>query len=224
MIMLRSTFQSLIAARDAYYATYRFGDVFARLERAPLGVASRLEQIPGVAVVEPRIVEEVMVPLADEPDPIPGRIVSIPDDGTPAVNDIYLRAGRLPAIGATDEAVVLEQFATAHHLVAGDRIPVVVNGKLRELAIVGIALSPEYVLAMSGREMVADNRRFVVLWMLRGVVAPAYRMEGAFDDVSLAARARARRCRRCSRPWTPSSRATAGCTRCRARSRCRTTR
>ena len=185
MIMLRSTFQSLLAARDVYYANYRFADVFARLERAPLGVAARLEQIPGVAVVEPRIVEEVMVPLAGEPDPISGRIVSIPDDGAPALNDLYLRAGRLPAIGASDEAVILEQFASAQHLVVGDRLPVVVNGKLRDLAIVGIALSPEYVLAMSGREMIADNRRFVVLWMLRGVVAPAYRMEGAFDEVSL---------------------------------------
>ena len=33
MIMLRSTWQSLLGARDAYYERYRFGDVFAHLER-----------------------------------------------------------------------------------------------------------------------------------------------------------------------------------------------
>lgn len=184
MIMMRSTFQSLVAARDAYYTSHRFADVFARLERAPASTASRLAQIPGVALVAPRIVEEVMVPLTGEPDPIVGRIVSIPDDGVPPLNAIYLRLGRLPATGATDEAVILEQFATAHELELGDRLPVIINGRRRELSIVGVALSPEYVLAMSGREMIADNRRFVVIWMLDSVVAPAYRMEGAFNDVS----------------------------------------
>jgi putative ABC transport system permease protein len=185
MIMLRSTFRSLLGSRDAYYASYRFADVFARLERAPLEVAARLAEIPGVAVVSSRIVEEVMVPLPGEPDPIAGRIVSIPDRGTPPLNDLYLRAGRPPSEGASDEAVILEQFASAQHLTLGERLPVVINGRLREVAIVGIALSPEYVLAMSGREMVADNRRFVVLWMPRDIVAAAYRMEGAFNDVSL---------------------------------------
>jgi putative ABC transport system permease protein len=183
MIMLRSTWQSLVGARDAYYADYRFGDVFAHLERAPDQVAARLAALPAVAVVYPRVVEDVMVPLAGEPDPISGRVVSIPDDGPPPLGALYLRAGRMPAAGARDEAVVLEQFAAAHHLAAGDALPVVINGRLRALRLVGIALSPEYVLAMSGKEMIADNRRFAVLWMRRDTVGPAFRMEGAFNDV-----------------------------------------
>ena len=184
MIMMRSTWQSLTAARDAYYEQYRFSDVFAHVERAPDTVIARLEKLPGVAVVAPRLVENVMVPMPDEPDPVTGRIVSIPDAGEPPLDALYVRTGRLPAPGAPDEAVVLEQFATAYHLVPGERIPVVMNGRLRSIAVVGIALSPEYVLAMSGTEMVPDNRRFVVLWMRRGIVAPAFRMEGAFDDVT----------------------------------------
>jgi putative ABC transport system permease protein len=124
-----------------------------------------------------------MLPLAGEPDPVTGRIVSLPDAGRPPLNELYLRAGRLP--DAADEAVILEQFATAHRLEPGARLPVVINGRLRSIHVVGIALSPEYVLAMSGREMVPDNRRFVVLWMRRGAVAPAFRMEGAFNDAAL---------------------------------------
>jgi hypothetical protein len=102
--------------------------------------------------------------------------VGIPDDGAPPLCGLYLRAGRLPAIGAYDEAVVLEQFAEAHHLSPGDRLPVVINGRLRRQQLVGIALSSEYVLAISGRERVADNRRFAVLWMRRGAVALAFRL------------------------------------------------
>ncbi len=185
MIMLRSTLTSLLGARDAYYERYRFADVFARLERAPDDVAKQLERLPGVAVASTRIVEDVMVPMSDEPDPITGRVISIPDRGRPPLDDVYLRAGRMPIEGAPDEAVVLEQFTEAHHLVPGDELPVVINGRLRQIRIVGIALSPEYVLAMSGRELAPDNRRFAVLWMLHAEVAPAFRMEGAFNDVAI---------------------------------------
>jgi putative ABC transport system permease protein len=183
MLMLRSTWRSLLAARDTYYEQARFADAFVRLERAPDAVAARLEKLPGVALVDTRIVEEVMLPIAGERDPVTGRIVSLPDTGRPPLDELYLRAGRLP--GAGDEAVVLEQFARAHQLEPGARLPVVINGRLRLIRVVGIALSPEYVLAISGREMAADNRRFAVLWMRRGAVAPAFRMEGAFNDVAL---------------------------------------
>lgn len=185
MLMLRSTWQSLLAARDAYYEEARFADVFVRLERAPDAIAARLEQIPGVALVDTRVVEEVMLPLPGERDPVTGRIVSLPDTGRPPLNELVLRAGRLPDPGAADEATVLEQFAAAHQLAPGARLPVVINGRLRSIHVVGIALSPEYVLAMSGREMAPDNRRFVVLWMRRGAIAPAFQMEGAFNDAAL---------------------------------------
>jgi putative ABC transport system permease protein len=184
MLMMRSTYGSLLAARDSYYASYRFGDVFARLERAPDALATRLEAIDGVMVAYPRIVKDVMVPLPGEPDPIAGRIVSIPDDGEPTLNGLYLRSGRLPSTDAS-AAVVLEGFVTAHGMSLGDRIPAVVEGRLREIEIVGTALSPEYVLAMSGREPMPDNRRFVVMWMARSSIAPAFQMEGAFNDVVL---------------------------------------
>jgi hypothetical protein len=110
MVMLRSTYESLLGARAAYYDAYRFADVFARVERAPLATVGRLEALPGVAVVAPRIVKDIMVPLADELDPVTGRIVSLPDHGPPVLNDLYLRAGRLPRPGADDELA---------HLVAG---------------------------------------------------------------------------------------------------------
>jgi putative ABC transport system permease protein len=184
MLMLRSTWRSLIAARDDYYAEQRFADVFARIERAPDHVAADLEHLPGVARAYPRLVEEVMVPLPDIDDPITGRIVSIPDDGVPPLNGLHLRTGRLPRPGVADEAVLLEQFAEAHGLGPGSVLPAVMAGRLHHLRVVGVAMSPEYVLALSGTDF-SESDRFAVLWMLRGTIAPVFRMEGAFDDVAL---------------------------------------
>ena len=53
-VTMQSAFDSLITSRDRYYEQYRFGDVFAHLERAPLSLEKRLEDVPGVAQAEAR--------------------------------------------------------------------------------------------------------------------------------------------------------------------------
>jgi putative ABC transport system permease protein len=187
IIMLRGTYGALLRAREDYYQAQHFADAFARVERAPEALAARLERVPGVARAHTRVVIDVMVPLAGENDPVTGRVVSLPDDGLAPLNRLILRSGRLPAPGVADEAVILEQFAEARHLGAGDTLPAVMNGSLRRLHIVGVAISPEYLFAMSGRQGgIADDRRFVVVWMLRSTMAPLFRMEGAFNDVTFA--------------------------------------
>lgn len=185
MIMLHSTYGSLERSRDAYYEKERFAEVFARLERAPESVAARLEGIPGIASVYTRIVKDIMVPIEGEAEPVTGRIVSIPESGPPPLNGLHLRDGRMPAPNAVNEAIVLQAFADAHGLVPGDSLPAVLNGHLRKLQIVGVAYSPEYMFAISGHHVVADNRLFAVIWMHRSAVAPVFRMEGAFNDVAI---------------------------------------
>ena len=184
-VTMRSAWSSLTWSRDTYYERYRFADVFAHLERAPDAVADRIEAVDGVAVVYPRVVEDVLLPIPGEPEPATGRLVSIPEHGQPPLNALYIRTGRLPEAGRTDEVVVLEAFANAHALKPGDAIPAVINGALRELRVVGVALSPEYVFAARPGELAPDDRRFAILWMHRRVLGAAFEMEGAFNDVAL---------------------------------------
>jgi putative ABC transport system permease protein len=183
-IALRATWRSLEWSRDAYYDQCRFAHVFARLERAPEAVGQKLEAIPGVSVVETRVAQEVTVPLEGLPRPAYGRILSLPASGTPAVNGIVIRQGRTPERGR-DEVVLLEAFATSNTIGVGARVPVVLNGKLRHLSVVGLAQSPEYVYAIRPGSMSDDPQRFAVLWMERSVLAAAFDLDGAFNDVSL---------------------------------------
>lgn len=182
-VVMQSTWTSLNGSRDRYYESYRFADVFARLKRAPEALLERIGSIEGVASAQSRVVEPVMLPMADMPEPATGMLVSIPTSGQPALNGLYLRTGRWVERG--DEVLVLQAFADAHGLAPGDRVPVVLNGTRRELRVAGTALSPEYVYAMSPSDLTVDNRRFAVLWMQREAMAPAFQMEGAFNDVSL---------------------------------------
>jgi putative ABC transport system permease protein len=97
---------------------------------------------------------------------------------------LYLRRGSLPERGRDDQAVVLESFADAHGLGPGDKLPAVINGKLRQLVVVGVALSPEYVFAIRPGALADDPKRYAVLWMERSALAGAFELQGAFNDVS----------------------------------------
>ena len=75
----------------------------------------------------------------------------------------------------------------------GDTVPAVINGRLRRLTIVGVALSPEYVYSIRPGELVPDDRRFGIFWMDQRALAAAFDMEGGFNDVVAHAVARTRR-------------------------------
>ncbi|WP_428265447.1 ABC transporter permease [Haliangium sp.] len=184
-VTMRSTWTSLTDSRDTYYERYRFADVFAHLERAPAPLAASIEAIPGVARTYTRVVEAAMLPMEGMPEPAVGTLVSLPAGQPAPLNGVYLRSGRMIEPGRDDEALVIETFATAHGLTPGAHIPAVINGKLRQIEVVGIAMSPEYVFAMSLGDFAPDDKGVAILWMDRAVLAPAFQMEGAFNDVAI---------------------------------------
>ena len=182
-VAFQSTWDSLEHSKNAYYERYRFADAFVHLKRAPAWVAGRLEAIPGVARVHTRLVQTITLPNPGPVQPPIGQIVSLPDGAQPPLNRLVLEGGRFPEPGVEREAVLLTAFARRHGFVPGDSLPAVINGTLRELRIVGVASSPEFVYPLPlGAGTFADDERFAVLWMDRTVVAPAFQMEGAFND------------------------------------------
>ena len=59
------------------------------------------------------------------------------------------------------------------------------NGHWRELDIVGVALSPEFVYVIGPGALMPDDRRFGVVWMGRKALEAAFDLDGAFNDVSI---------------------------------------
>jgi putative ABC transport system permease protein len=184
-IMSVSTMQSLKLTQATFYKDYRFAEVFASLKRAPEGLRLRIEEIPGVDRVETRVSASVNIDIPDFPDPATGNIISIPDSGGPLLNRLYLRQGRLPGPFRENEVVIGESFAEAHHFKPGDKLGVIINGKRKNLTIVGIALSPEHIYQMPPGAVFPDFERYGVMWMARSPLGTAYDMDGAFNDVTL---------------------------------------
>jgi len=185
LVMALTTVESLEETATAYYERYRFAQVFARVERAPEHLEASLREIPGVQVVETRVVRSAVLDIAGFEEPVIGQLVSVPERGEPRLNRLALRQGRYPRLDGPDETVLSEPFAQAHGLAPGDSLRAVINGRWRELAVVGIALSPEYVYAIGPGMLMPDDRRFGVLWLGREALQAAFDLDGAFNDVSL---------------------------------------
>ncbi|MFL5248295.1 MAG: ABC transporter permease [Myxococcales bacterium] len=178
------TFRTLSQSLARYYEDSRFGDVFAHLKRAPDTLLERIANIPGVAQAEGRLVEDIRLDLPSVEEPAFGVVLSHPRGG-PLLDALHLRAGRLAEPGEVLEAVVNEGFARAHDLAPGGFVPAVLDGKRTRLRIAGIAISPEFVVAVPRQGGSADDATFGVFWMDRDVLARAFRKEGSFDDVVL---------------------------------------
>jgi len=184
-VMSLSTLTSLELSQDTYYDRYRFGHVFAALKRAPETLESRIEAIPGVARAQTRIVQDVSIDVTGMAEPATGRLISVPDRGRPVLNDLHLREGRYLDPHPRREILVNEVFALAHALQPGDQLRAILNGRREELTIVGIVLSPEYVLQIKGGDILPDQKGFGVFWMRERELAAAFDMDGAFNNVSL---------------------------------------
>jgi putative ABC transport system permease protein len=184
--MNHSLISSLDLTLNTYYERQNFAHLFAVLKRAPLALAARLAELPGVARVEPRIVRDVTLDVPGLAEPAIGRLISLPEFPTEAnLNQVYLRTGRLPNPDRDDEALASEAFMLKHEFPLGTTIAAVINGRKKKIKLVGSALSPEYIFQMRGGEMFPDEKRFGVLWMPRRALEGAFEMRGAFNEVSL---------------------------------------
>lgn len=179
-----ATYYSLVEARESFYASAHFGDVFAEIKRAPRVLESRIAEIPGVGEAETTVSLDVTLDLPDVAAPVIGRMIGLPDAGLPRLNQLVIRRGRAPEPGQAAEVVVSEGFAANRGLEPGTRIAALINGKRQLLDVVGVGLSPDYIFATRGGAF-PDERNFGVLWAARAPLAAAYDMEGAFNRVTV---------------------------------------
>ncbi|WP_371156446.1 ABC transporter permease [Jannaschia sp. 2305UL9-9] len=185
LVMMTGLTASLSETRDAYYERYRLAGVFAPVARAPEQLAERLTEIQGVSSVETRVQGRALIDLPGQVLPVQAQAVSLPDRGRPALNDVYLTDGRMPATGRPDEILLLQSFAAAHDLRPGDTLRATMDGARRSFDIVGLAQSPEFLYTTAPGELVPDDARFGVIWMVRSGLAAAYDMDAAFNEALL---------------------------------------
>ncbi len=185
-LAMLSAVDSLGRARDAFYESGHFGDVFASVRRGPDSLARRLAELPGIVDVQTTVESMARVSVPGSVDPVMGQLIGLDERAPQRLNRVLLRTGRWPEGGSRGdelETVVTESFAQAHKLKPGATVSALVNGKRRTLRITGTALSPEYIFG--GLMGVPDLRAFGVFWLDKDELAAATDMAGAFTRVTL---------------------------------------
>ncbi len=182
IVTMRGSHDSLVIAQEQYYRQARFADLWVSLVRAPLSLLAEIESIPGVDAVDSRVTFLATLDLDDSGQPAHGRFLSVPEFGRPVLNDLLLQQGRYIEPGASDEVIISENFAAARGFVPGDRVRAIINGSARELAVVGIGISPEHTYAVPPGAIYPEDERYGVFWANRAVLGPAYNMAGAFNE------------------------------------------
>lgn len=185
LVLAVGSHHSLEETRNAYYERYGFADVFAQVRRAPNSVRRQIEEVPGVAMVETRIAQLALLDIPNFREPATGQLISLPDKRSQVLNRLYMRSGRMPDPASEREVVVNEGFVSAHGFGIGSRFAAILNGRKRQLTIVGTALSPEFIFAVGPGDIMPDNRRYAVIWMPERALAGAYNLKDGFSSVAV---------------------------------------
>lgn len=176
---------SLKTSQQTYYQKYRFAEIFCSAVRIPEELVSRIQSIPGVSAVDRRVVFPALLDMPTMAEPVAGRLISWPDTGRPRLNDLFLADGRWLDPDRSDEVLVGHAFVEAHQLKLDDRLSFVINGRRRQLRVVGVVYSPEYIVQIQPGSLLPDYKRYGVFWMSQRHLSAAVDMQSAVNDVTL---------------------------------------
>jgi putative ABC transport system permease protein len=183
-VAMQSMVPHLRGSQQRYYQSAHFADLWVSVSQAPDALAAELRAIPGVRALETRVAENVVLEVPGLAGLATGRLLSHPTRRELAVNRLRVRAGRLMAPSHDDEVVISDGFATANGLAPGDTLGAVLNGRWRRLEVVGVVLTPEFVMEVQPGALFPDNRRYGILWMAEGAAQAAFGRVGAWNEAT----------------------------------------
>lgn len=165
-------YSNLKTSYDYTHDTLRFADFTVKVVQAPGDVVEELESLPGVDAVSARLNYDMALTLpGDEEKRVLARVISLPSDARPAVNDVKVEEGRYFEAGETDAMLVENSFADYHGLEAGDTLYLTADGQEVAFAVAGLITSPEYIWAAKNlQEVFTTAETFGVLFVAHEAV------------------------------------------------------
>ncbi len=174
--------------RSSYDRTYRetnFADFTVKLTEAPDSVIDEVRGLPNVDRVEGRQVIDTGLLLPDS-RVIQARLIGVPIDRRPTVNDVVLESGRYFEPSDQDAVLPVRSFTDFHNLENGDTIQVYAAQGLHTLSIVGSVSSPEYlILAASKQDFLASPRRFGVFFLPEAQLEALFDKQGQINEITV---------------------------------------
>jgi putative ABC transport system permease protein len=160
-------FQNLSGSYDFTYEELRFADFTVKVIEAPPEAVDSLKAVPGVSAVTGRLNTDIRLTFpADGPKSLLARVISLPADARPAVNDVKVEEGSYLPPDDVHTLLVEKSFAEHHGLKPGDTLLLGPGGQEASFTVAGIVTSPEYIWpAKSRQEILASPETFGVVFV-----------------------------------------------------------
>jgi len=143
---LISSVQNLWKSVDEPYTSLSFADFSAKVYSAPANITEEIKAIDGVKAVAGRINIEVPMTMPSmENQFLTGRVITLPRDSHPLVNDVQVVTGNYFAGISEKEMLVEKAFADYHNLKVGDIVRLTWGTNQSDFTVKGIVVSPEYI-------------------------------------------------------------------------------
>ncbi|HEY3670043.1 MAG TPA: hypothetical protein VGN51_03845 [Acidimicrobiia bacterium] len=167
---LRATVRDLDTSLDHFYAETQFADLTV-VGGDTDAILRTFTSVDGVATATTRGTTTLSVFLQNGKTKVQGTVIGVPAHG-PTINDLSITAGRDFARDTSRSVAVVEQH-TADDLGVkpGQTVQALGLGTPAEVDVVGVGLSPEYLLpAQSQQQVVTTPGSFAVLFVPQSVV------------------------------------------------------
>ncbi|RQD75767.1 MAG: FtsX-like permease family protein [Candidatus Syntrophonatronum acetioxidans] len=138
---------NLQVSTDIFYREQSFAHGFIEMESMPQGHLDRILQVEGIQQVSGRIIQEVRVHHPQRRDSVYLELVSLDLADPRRVNDVLLLEGE-ELTPRRQEAWIDEGFFAANQLSLYDEVKIIAGGRVRDLTLVGVGMSPEYTYAL----------------------------------------------------------------------------
>lgn len=175
--------KSVLASVYATYDQLHYMDFQATFDPDSDSILDQIREIDGVTAAEGRLVVDSGIQLDPERKSLTTlRLVTVPDDGQPAVNFNDIPEGR--NLREDDEILLLKRFADYHGLRPGDTVTLWMNGEKHKFKVAGLAFNPEYLVSGSSRESpFPAPSAFGVGWVRYETLAGILGADGMINDV-----------------------------------------
>jgi putative ABC transport system permease protein len=174
------------ASLDHTLDELRFQDFVVTLqETAPESVVQDVAGVDNVQAVTGRLVMDVGLDISED-NQARARLVGMPTAAQPPVNQLYIQEGRYLQEGDGLVAVVDHHLAEYYGYGPGTVLHPIVNGEQLDVEIVGVAVSPEYLMAVASAENVLPlPSGFTVLFMPEPEVQSLFGAEGTVNELNV---------------------------------------
>ena len=178
---------NLRKSEEKTYEELLLADAFFRIAGAPEAVVQKVAGVNGVEAVEGRIVRDVgMVDPANPQGLLSVRVISVPDNGRPVVNDLLVDRGEYLPDGLSDAVLVDRIFAEKNNLSVNDSLVLVLEGSRSSLTISGTFTSPEYLWkAKSLQEPLVAPDAFAVVFVRQSVAENLFNQQDAINEITV---------------------------------------